>query len=121
MSDILVKFTKLKKFSQNLKHEIRLFLVFDDHLGKNCVYFTTDDQCYAFGSNLVGCLGFGHSKFVEEPQLVPELCHKNVTDCLSSELACVIASAVFTQSIVFTLGSSAVVGANSPKLSFEPA
>ena len=80
MSDILEKFAKLKKFSQTLCHEIRLFLVFDDYLGKNCLYLTTDDKCYAFGSNLVGCLGFGHNKFVEEPELVPELSNNNITD-----------------------------------------
>ena len=80
MSDILAKFTKLKKLSQSLCHEIQQFLVFDDYLGKNCIYLTTDDQCYAFGSNLLGCPGLGHNKFVEEPELVPELCNKAITD-----------------------------------------
>ena len=80
MTDILNKFPNLKKFSQNLKHEIRMFFIYDDYTGHNYIYLTSDDQCYAFGINLYGCLGFGHNISAEEPQHVPELSNKNIVD-----------------------------------------
>lgn len=80
MSDILNKFSNLKEFSQTLRHEIRMFYVFDDYLGKNYFYFTSDDQCFAFGFNFYGCLGFGHNISVEGPKNIPELSHKHIID-----------------------------------------
>ncbi|CAG2108432.1 unnamed protein product [Medioppia subpectinata] len=80
MINIMDKFGQLKSLTTNLGHELKLFYVFDDYLGKNYIYLTRDDQCYAFGSNHCGCLGLGHNREVEEPQHVPQLSHLGVIE-----------------------------------------
>ena len=37
-----------------------------------------DDNVYGFGSNQLGVCGLGHNKNVKDPQIIPELCDKNI-------------------------------------------
>ena len=61
-----------------IKQEIRAFHIFDDINGLNALFITSDDKLFGFGSNHFGCCGFGHNIVVNEPQIIPELCHKNI-------------------------------------------
>ncbi|CAG2168080.1 unnamed protein product [Oppiella nova] len=45
--------------------------------GCNFFYATNDDSVYGFGDNIHGCLGLGHNRAVDTPQLIPELCGKS--------------------------------------------
>ena len=42
------------------------------------MFITSDDKVFGFGSNCFGCCGLGHNSVVNEPQIIPELCHKNI-------------------------------------------
>ena len=42
------------------------------------LFITSDDKVFGFGSNCFGCCGLGHNSVVNEPQIIPELCHKNI-------------------------------------------
>ena len=42
------------------------------------LFITSDDKVFGFGSNCFGCCGLGHNSVVYEPQIIPELCHKNI-------------------------------------------
>ncbi|XP_054161077.1 uncharacterized protein LOC128959161 [Oppia nitens] len=55
---------------------IERFYVFDDELGVNMLFVTTDDRVYGLGANLWGSLGLGHNQWVSEPQEIIELRHK---------------------------------------------
>src|SRR6202012_1297762 len=46
--------------------------------GLNVLFITRDDNVYGFGQNSFGCCGLGHNNVVNEPQVIPELCHKNI-------------------------------------------
>ena len=66
------------KISEKLKNKIKLFNVFDDYKGCNVLFATTEDQIYGFGQNYRSCCGLGHDSIVHKPELIPELCDKNV-------------------------------------------
>ena len=61
-----------------VKKEIKAFHIFDDQKGYNVLFITSDDKVFGFGSNCFGCCGLGHNSVVNEPQIIPELCHKNI-------------------------------------------
>jgi alpha-tubulin suppressor-like RCC1 family protein len=46
------------------------------------LFITSDDKVYGFGQNSFGCCGLGHNSVVNEPQVIPELCHKNIKQFL---------------------------------------
>ena len=62
-----------------LKSFIKYFYIFDDDRGYNMLFVTNDDKVFGFGSNYYGCCGLGHSNSVSDPQLIKQLCDKNVT------------------------------------------
>ena len=66
------------KIEPKLKKIVKAFHVFDDKNGLNVLFITSDDNVYGFGQNRFGCCGFGHNYVVNEPQVIPELCHKSV-------------------------------------------
>src|ERR1700749_3490886 len=66
------------KIEPKLKKVVKTFHVFDDEKGLNVLFITSDDKVYGFGSNFYGCCGLGHNSVVNEPQVIPELCHKNI-------------------------------------------
>ena len=79
MSEIIEKFKICDKIPQNMRQNIKLLHVFDDCIiDKNVLFVTLDDRVYGLGDNSYGCLGLGHSETVHSPQIIPELCHKNV-------------------------------------------
>ena len=78
MSELLNSFSIFEKISEEIKNEIKLFHVFDDIKGQNVLFITSDDKVFGFGSNCFGCCGLGHNSVVNEPQIIPELCHKNI-------------------------------------------
>ena len=78
MSDLLKRFKIFSKISEEIKQGIKLFHVFDDKNGLNVLFITSDDKVFGFGSNHSGCCGLGHNSVVNEPQIIPELCHKNI-------------------------------------------
>ena len=75
---IIDKFKICSNISEELKIEIKIFHVFDDMEGYNVLFITRDDKVFGFGSNSEGCCGLGHNSVVNEPQIIPELCHKNI-------------------------------------------
>ena len=74
----LDQFEICSKIEPKLKKVVKAFHVFDDFNGLNILFITSDDKVYGFGQNTWGCCGLGHSNFVNEPQVIPELCHKNI-------------------------------------------
>ena len=61
-----------------VKQEIKAFHIFRKSKGLNAFFITSDDKVFGFGSNCFGCCGLGHNSVVNEPQIIPELCHKNI-------------------------------------------
>ena len=78
MTEIFNRFPIFEKVEQNLKQKIKLFHVFDDINGYNVLFITSDDKVYGLGQNTFGCCGLGHNNVVDEPQVIPQLCHKNI-------------------------------------------
>ena len=73
----------LKKFmicnNNNLNNfSIKYIHVFDDKIGFNVLFVSMDDKVYGFGSNQFGVCGLGHNKNVKDPQIIPELCDKDI-------------------------------------------
>src|ERR1700759_5734882 len=66
------------KIEPKLKKIVKSFHVFDDTKGLNVLFITSDDNVYGFVQNFFGCCGLGHDSVVNEPQVIPELCHKSV-------------------------------------------
>src|ERR1700692_525634 len=66
------------KIEPKLKKIVKVFHVFDDNFGLNVLFITSDDNVYGFGQNSFGCCGLGHNNVVNEPQVIPELCHKKI-------------------------------------------
>ena len=95
MSELLNNFSIFEKISEEIKNEIKLFHVFDDIEDQNVLFITSDDKVFGFGSNCIGCCGLGHNSVVNEPQIIPELCHKNIQQ--------------------FFIGFSFILGLNSDK------
>ena len=77
LSNILKTFSIAKKIGE-LKSSIKYFYVFFDKLGHNILFVTNNEDVYGFGNNGFGLCGFGHNKSVSEPQVITELCDKNV-------------------------------------------
>ena len=88
MSKVLDKFEIIEKVDQNLKQKIKLFHVFDDEKGFNVLFTTSDDKVYGLGQNSFGCCGLGHNSVVNEPQVIPELCHKNIKNSSLEGILC---------------------------------
>ena len=63
---------------EEIKQDIKAFHIFDYEKGYNVLFITSDDKVFGFGSNCFGCCGLGHNSVVNEPQIIPELCHKNI-------------------------------------------
>ena len=79
MSELLNRFEIFSNISEKIKQKIKLFHVFNDFYGnKNALFITSDDKVFGFGYNTFGCCGLGHNSVVNEPQIIPELCHKNI-------------------------------------------
>ena len=79
MSELLNRFTVLDRICEENKREIKIFHVFNKYHGKqNVLFITSDDKVFSFGVNDFGCCGLGHNSVVNEPQIIPELCHKNI-------------------------------------------
>ena len=79
MSELLNRLEIFSKINEEIKHKIEIFHVFNDYSGEKSVLFiTSDDKVFGFGSNTYGCCGLGHNSVVNEPQIIPELCHKNI-------------------------------------------
>ena len=57
---------------------IKYIHIFDDKNGFNVLFVTNEDKVYGFGSNQWGVCGLGHNKNVKDPQIIPELCDKNI-------------------------------------------
>ena len=79
MSELLNRFRICSEISEEIKLEIKIFHVFNDNYNKqNVLFITSDDKVFGFGSDRFGCCGLGHNSVVNEPQIIPELCHKNI-------------------------------------------
>ena len=61
-----------------LKSFIKYFHVFRDTKGYNMLFVSNDNNVYGFGNNTNGKCGFGHNNNVINPQIIIELCDKNV-------------------------------------------
>ena len=76
--EILDKTTFSSKIKDEVVNSIKLLHVFDDVDGQNILFINEKDQVYGLGSNYFGCCGLGHNNLVNEPHLIPELCHKKI-------------------------------------------
>ena len=74
---ILKNFTICKNPNLN-NFTIKYFHIFDDNNGFNILFVSKEDKVYSFGSNQFGSCGLGHNKNVKDPQIIPELCYKNI-------------------------------------------
>ena len=77
-SFVIEEFNLCSNISEEVITEIKILHVFDDEKGYNVLFITSDDKVFGFGSNCFGCCGLGHNSVVNEPQIIPELCHKNI-------------------------------------------
>ena len=84
LSDILKPFPLTNKIG-TLKLFISYFYVIRNYFGHNILFITNDDKVYGFGNNANGCCGLGHDNSVNEPQLIIELCNKNVISFFNGE------------------------------------
>ena len=83
MSELLNRFSIFSEISEEIKREIKIFHVYDDiYHEKNVLFITSDDKVFGLGSNAFGCCGLGHNSVVNEPQIIPELCHQNIQQFL---------------------------------------
>ena len=78
MSELLNRFDICSKISEKFKRKIKTFIVFYDGDEDNILFITSDDKVFSFGYNQFGCCGLGHNCVVNEPQIIPQLCHKNI-------------------------------------------
>ena len=74
----LDQFEICSKIEPKLKKFVKAFHVFDNPKGPNILFITTDDKVYGFGQNSSGCCGLGNNNIVDKPEVIPELCHKNI-------------------------------------------
>ncbi|XP_054161714.1 probable serine/threonine-protein kinase zyg-1 [Oppia nitens] len=51
----------------------------------NVWFVTNDDLVYTFGNNTYGKLGLGHNLIVNKPEIIPELCAKNVQKFINGD------------------------------------
>ena len=79
----LEHFEICSKIKPQLKKIVKAFHVFDDEKGLNVLFITSDDNVYGLGQNSLGCCGLGHNSVVNEPQVIPELCQKNIIICFN--------------------------------------
>ena len=77
-SELLNRLSIFSKIGGEIERQIRLFDVFNDNKLQNLSFMSSDDKVFGFGSNGFGCCGLGHNNVVNEPQIIPELCHKNI-------------------------------------------
>jgi hypothetical protein len=82
MSQIMEKFDVLNKLNDEFKQRVKVLYVFEnyEYYGYNVLIVTKDDKTYAFGNNSYNRLGFGHNRFVNEIQIVKELCDQQIID-----------------------------------------
>ena len=79
MSTLLDNFPICGTIDTTIRHEIKLFHVFNDRSdGNNILFVTNDDTVYGLGANGRGCLGFGHDMEVKTPLIIPELCGQRI-------------------------------------------
>ena len=97
---ILKPFTITNKLGA-LKSKVKYFHIFYDKNGYNMLFVTHDDIVYGFGSNLVGCCGLEHNTVESEPQLISELCNKDVIRFFNG---CVFAMALTNDNKIYAWG-----------------
>ncbi|CAG2167946.1 unnamed protein product [Oppiella nova] len=78
LGSIINNFTIFAKVPDTLKQQIKLFYVFDDGVGHNVVFVTSDDSVYGMGINVDGELGFDNIGPVESARLMSGLCQQNI-------------------------------------------
>ena len=76
-NEVLKKYTICKNSNLN-NFFIKYIHILDDKNGFNVLFVSMDDNVYGFGSNQWGVCGLGHNKNVKDPQIIPELCDKNI-------------------------------------------
>ena len=76
--NILDVLEKRSKSNQIFREKLKAFHVFDEKNGSNGLFITSDDKVYCFGSNFYGCCDLGHNNYVDKPEVIPELCDKNI-------------------------------------------
>ena len=76
-NEVLKKYTICNNSNLN-NFFIKYIHIFDDKNGFNVLFVSMDDNVYGFGSNQWGICGLGHNKNVKDPQIIPELCDKNI-------------------------------------------
>ncbi|XP_054155257.1 RCC1 and BTB domain-containing protein 1-like [Oppia nitens] len=69
----------LHRLKPQMVNKIKLCSIFGE-TSNEVLMITEDDRCWAFGTNRYGCLGLDHNRETPEPQMVNELCHKQVMD-----------------------------------------
>jgi alpha-tubulin suppressor-like RCC1 family protein len=102
MLQIMEKFDVLNELNDEFKQRVKILYVFEDYewnenikrhvLNRyNVLIVTKDDKTYAYGINSHNQLGFGHNRerFVNEIQIVKELCDQQIIDFANSLYHCI--------------------------------
>ena len=76
--DLIERFIICNNNNNINNFSIKFVHIFDDQNGFNVLFVTNDDKVFGFGSNQWGVCGSGHNKNVKDPQIIPELCDKNI-------------------------------------------
>ena len=91
--NVIDKFKISDKIPESLKKIIKYFHIFntDYYYRKwfeNALFVTIDDKVFSLGENDHGLLGLGHNQIVEFPEIIPELCDKNIKEFSIGENFC---------------------------------
>ena len=76
--DLLKRFIICNNNNNINNFSIKYIHIFNDRNGFNVLFVTNEDKVFGFGSNQFGVCGLGHNKNVKDPQIIPELCDKNI-------------------------------------------
>ena len=76
MSELLNRFEIFSKISDEIKHKIEIFHVSND--GNTAIFITSGGKVFGFAFTLCGWFGLRYNSVVNEPQIIPELCHKDI-------------------------------------------
>lgn len=80
--NIILNYELLRQLDPQFVKLIKSVYVFGKY-GTEVLIITKEDKVYAFGLNSFGCLGLGHNISVKEPNIVGELCDKQIVNLVS--------------------------------------
>lgn len=74
-----IKYVILERITKRNKFDVKLLFIFGNK-GQEVLFITKNDDVFAFGKNIYGRLGFGHINSIDAPEIVIDLCRKNIIE-----------------------------------------